>query len=300
MNREAYHRSIFLDDRISPASTETMRVPIRSLIGKVPPPSPTSWIFHVAHCGSTLLARALDLVSANLVLREPLALRQVALAPEPRLVALTAAMISKRYRPDLPTVVKANVPVNFLLPQLVGLAGDARAIFLHFGLRDYLLAILRDDGHRAWLRRVTARLSAYLGDLSALPDAERAATLWMAQIDAFSTAMMRLENARSLDAEAFFATPGPVLRLAAEHLGVTVTEQDIDAIVAGPLFRSYSKFPDMPFDNEMRLARRRELEQTLVAELEQAQTWVDERGGEWQALARLKAAALSPKNTVKR
>src|SRR3954469_14461070 len=171
MDRAAYQRSIFLDRRISPASEGAMHLPFSALAGKAPRPAAIGWIFHVAHCGSTLLARALDRVSANLVLREPLALRQLALTPDAERLAVTLAMVSKRYGGDLPTIVKANVPVNFLLPDLVAFDSNARAIFLHCGLRDYLLAILRNDKHRAWVRNVTGQLKAYLGDLSALPDA---------------------------------------------------------------------------------------------------------------------------------
>src|SRR5207253_8803461 len=72
MDRAAYHRSIFLDGRISPADTTSMRFPVRVLVEATPPPvETTGWIFHVAHCGSTLLARALDQLSKNLILREP-------------------------------------------------------------------------------------------------------------------------------------------------------------------------------------------------------------------------------------
>ena len=118
MDRAAYHRSIFLDGRISPAANRIDEAPgRRRLTDAVRQAAPTGWIFHVAHCGSTLLARALDRPSANLVLREPLALRQLALAADPGRLALTLAMLSKRYRDDLPTIVKANVPVNFLLPR---------------------------------------------------------------------------------------------------------------------------------------------------------------------------------------
>src|SRR4051794_18226917 len=196
MDRAAYHRSIFLDGRISPAGDGAIRLPFGTLAGQDRRPSPTGWIFHVAHCGSTLLARALDRVSANLVLREPLALRQLALTPDTERLAVTLAMVSKRYGTDLPTIVKANVPVNFLLPDLVAFDTNARAIFLHCGLRDYLLAILRNDKHRAWVRNVTGQLKAYLGDLSALPDAICASALWLAQMRAFATAIGALPNAR--------------------------------------------------------------------------------------------------------
>jgi hypothetical protein len=274
MDRAAYHRSIFLDGRISVAGDGVMRLPFAALAGKGGRPVPTAWIFHVAHCGSTLLARALDQPSTNLVLREPLALRQLALTPDAERLAVALAMLSKRYHADMPTIIKANVPVNFLLPDLVASDPTARAIFLHLGLRDYLLAIMRNDRHRAWVRNVTGQLKPYLGDLSALPDAECAAALWLAQMRAFSAAIAALPNARSLDAEDFFAAPRDFVELAAGHLQVPMAGAEIQALVDGPLFSTYSKNPDLPFDNAARVARRAELEDAIGPELEQAQNWV--------------------------
>lgn len=292
MDRAAYHRSIFLDGRISPAADGSTLVPVAALIEQAPSPAPTSWIFHVAHCGSTLLARALDQLSTNLVLREPRALRQLAINPDARRLPTVAAMLSKRYEADLPTVVKGNVPVNFILPELIGFDSQARAIILHLGLRDYLLAILRDEAHRGWLRRVTSRLSAHLGDVTALSDAECAAALWLGQMRAFMAAIAALPNARTLDAEYFYAEPGRSLTLAAAHLAVPLSGEEIDAIVAGPLFDTYSKDPQVPFNNQMRLERRAELERTLATELEQAQGWVGERAGEEEVDRAIAGAAL--------
>jgi hypothetical protein len=293
MDRAAYYRSIFLDHRISPAGKGSMRLPLTALAGDARPPAAIGWIFHVAHCGSTLLARALDDPSLNLVLREPLALRQLALAPDPARLALTAAMLSKRYRGDLPTIVKANVPVNFLLPELVALDPGARAIFLYSPLPDYLLAILRSENHRLWLRRVTAQLAPWLGDLSDLADSECCAALWLAQMRAFAAAIALMPNARALDAEAFFAAPRPVLKAAAAHLAVPMGDDAIDATVEGPLFATYSKNPELPFDNEARLARRAELEEPLAPEIEQARKWVEAATGDGAPEAVLAGAALS-------
>jgi hypothetical protein len=292
MDRAAYHRSIFLDGRISPAADQAMRMPVDSLTAGTRAPARTGWIFHVAHCGSTLLARALDDPAGNLVLREPLALRQQAFARDDKRLAMTAAMLSKRYRADLPTIVKANVPVNFLLPNLIAFDPDAPAIFLYCSLRDYLLAILRSDNHRIWLRRVTAQLAAYLGDLSALPDAELCAALWLAQARAFSAALAAMPNGRALDSEAFFAAPRPVLKAAARHLGVPMADAAIEAVVAGPLFATYSKNPELPFDNEARLARRAATEAALTGELAQAQAWIERTAPGGAAAAALAGVAL--------
>lgn len=292
MDRAAYHRSIFLDGRISPADGTEMRLPVRAFAGAIPPPAPTGWIFHVAHCGSTLLARALDQPPTNLILREPAALRQLAFAPDPQRLALVLAMTSKRYRPDMPTIVKANVPVNFLLDDMTAFDPETPTIFLYLGLSDFVLATLRNERHRLWLRRVTSQLSAYLGDCAHMSDAERTAAIWLAQMQAFSREITSRPNARALDGEAFFAEPRHFIQLAAAHMGVAITREEIEARVRGPLFATYSKIPEMPFTNEMRLARTADLMPILAPELEQAQRWVEGRGGEQKAVEIVAAASL--------
>jgi hypothetical protein len=293
MDRAAYHRSIFLDRRISPAINHPSRVDLTGLTASVPPPLQTNWIFHVAHCGSTLLARALDQLQTNLVLREPMALRQLAFDFDAERLAIEHAMLSRRYEPELPTIVKANVPVNFLLPGLIELNPKARCVFLYLELRDYLLATLRGEVHRNWLKNITTHLAPHLKGPAASTDAERAALLWTAQVEAFADAIVRLPSARALNGEAFFAAPFELIRLSAEHLEVPLDEEQIKAIVAGPLFTTYSKNPNVPFDNEARVARRAELERSLAPELELAQEWVAKNAGTaTKAMDALAAAEL--------
>ncbi len=274
MDRAAYSRSIFLDKRISPAGSGVLRVP-HGALGQAPAAQPTRWIFHVAHCGSTLLARALDELGEGIVLREPLALRQLALLPDAGdLLAPSLALLSRRYPGEGATLIKANVPVNFLLDRIVARASDAAAILLHCSLRDYLLAILRSDNHRAWLRNVTGLLAHHLGDLSALNDAELGAALWLAQQRRFAGALAAMPNARSLDAELFFSEPRVVLAGAARLFGLAVEPVALDALVAGPLFSTYSKNPSQAFDNAARLARRDHLQSALAIELVSAEQWL--------------------------
>ena len=279
MDRAAYHRSIFLDRRIAPAPGLPTSVAAADLAAADPAAAPTSWIFHMAHCGSTLLARALDDMAASLVLREPLALRQTALAPDPERLKLVLAMLGRRYRADAPTLVKANVPVNFLLPEIAAADPAAGAIMLYLPLRPYLLAILRSAQHRAWLRNVTGQMARALGDLSALSDAERAAALWRAQMSAFADALSAMPEARALDAETFFARPAAVLRAAAARLEVPIAGPALDAVAAGPLFATYSKDPSQAFDNAARIARNAATERALASELDTAEAWLDRQGG---------------------
>ena len=293
MDRAAYHRSIFLDNRISQAASGTLRVPIAMLTDALHAPAPIGWIFHIAHCGSTLLARALDDFSGNLILREPLTLRQAALAQAPEQLAVAKAMVSKRYRQDAPTIIKANVPVNFALPTLAALDPEARAILLYLPLRDYCLAILRSKGLRTWIRSVTTALAPWLGDLSQTTDAERAAALWLAQMRLFSATAALMPHARSLDAELFYAQPVQAIMSVAEHLGVTFTRPFVEAIVAGPLFSTHSKDPSVRFNNDQRLKRRALMAISLADEIGAAERWVERRAAHAdQALAALAAIRL--------
>jgi hypothetical protein len=285
MDRLAYHRSIFLDDRISQAAGQSVRLPAEALTVCAPRSPSARWIFHFAHCGSTLLSRTLDDPTLNLVLREPLALRQLAFASDRNRLAMILAMLSKRYCADLPTIVKANVPVNFLLPDIIALDPEAPAIFLHCSLGDYLPAILRSEDNRRWLRGVTTELAVQLGDLSSLSDAECCAALWLAQMRAFAVAISRMRNARSLDAETFLGRPRSVAKAAARHLGVPMSDAAIDTRVDGPLFATYSKSPGLAFNNVARLIRRARTLRSLAGELAQAKNRVEAATGEAAAAA---------------
>lgn len=291
MDRDAYGRSIFLDMRIDPAAPGAMRVPLDPLIGHVRghrPKGGIGWIFHVAHCGSTLLARGLDAPGRSLVLREPVPLRQLAVeaagafageaAPEGWRdgLDLAVAMLAKRYDPAQPVVVKANVPVNFILPEIMAIDPEAKGLLLHFAWDDYLAAILRSDQHRSWVRNVTAELAPAMaievGALDGLSDAELAAALWLAQMRIYARALDRWPQLRSLDAERLFAAPGEVIAEVAGYFGISGLS------VQAELLGSYAKTPGVAFDNAARLARRRANQEALASELSGAKAWLERQG----------------------
>jgi hypothetical protein len=300
MDAAAYRRSIFLDARISPTTTQMLKLPLQPLHQFAETrgiwPQRAGWIFHVAQCGSTLLARMLDRDGGNLVLREPGPLRQVAVegagkpdAPALRArLRLAATMASRRYRADLPTIVKATVPVNFILPQLMAQDAIGPAIFLYFPLDLYLFAILRSPGHRQWVQRVTGELAGVLGvapgEWAALDDAQRAAALWSAQIRAFAAAMECLPDSYSLDAETLFSNPRGTGAAASALFGKPLTETELDSTVQGDLFSTYSKNPSVAFDNAARLARQAEMARELAPEVARARAWL---------MPRLQAAPLT-------
>lgn len=292
MDRAAYARSIFLDARISPAAATAQNVPVAALAAAAAPPPGTAWIFHIAHCGSTLLARALDALGQGLVLREPLALRQIAFAPDPARLRLVLAMLGRRYGGQVPTLIKANVPVNTLLPAIAAADPAAPAVFLHCGLEDYSLAVLRSPQHRAWVREMAARFAAPVADgQSGASDAACLAALWLWQMRAFADALDAMPRACSLDSERFYADPAATLAALAPRFGRASTDTAIAALVAGPLFATYSKRPGLAFDNAARLARRAALAAQLAGEAAEACRWAEQAAPNLAAIEQRIAAA---------
>lgn len=288
MDRDSYRRSIFLDRRMQAARGQAFAFSADALAAhaaRVAVPR-TGWIFHVAHCGSTLLARALDVDDRSLVLREPLALRQIGVeransageAWRARL-RLAAVLAGRRYRPDAPAVVKANVPVNFVAGELLGLEPSAPAIFLHFPLRPYLLAVLRSPGHRQWVLNVTTTLRPILAELAGPIDglsvAQRAAALWLAQMLAYAGAIARYPDARSLDAAQLFDAPAPVLAGAAKHFGIALAAGEAESIAGGGIFTTYSKDPGRAFANADRQALQASVAQAIEPEIAAARAWIE-------------------------
>jgi hypothetical protein len=293
MDRAAYHRSVFLDGRISPRSNEQTRLPVAALAAELDgrPLSPSAgYIYHVAHCGSTLLARALDLPESNIVLREPMALRRLGAqaatlfgkphgeAWETRAKVVTT-MLARRYAADGPAIVKANVPVNFMIPRMLEIAPDHPAIAIYFPLEDYLIAIMRSPNHRRWIENVTAELqngiTALTGQAPAGGGAETAALLWLAQVKLFDDLMARDKNAASLNAEDLFNRPKDTVAAAFKHFGQPQPDALVDRIVASELFARYSKNPNVAFTNAARLERKQKLRAELASELAQARALIE-------------------------
>lgn len=295
MDRAAYHRSAFLDRRVEALPGSPTRAPLAPLIEATQdaPPLPVGWIFHVAHCGSTLLSRLLDGVESNLVLREPPPLRQLGLAAAAGdrsdawrgRLALARAMVARRYDRGLPTIIKANVPVNFMLDRLNAADADSPAILLHFPLGSYLLAVLRTPQHRAWVERISTNLGPALPKFSpGAAVAERAAALWLAQMLAFQALQAANPHSYSLDASQLLERPVEVATAAAKRLGVTGA--DIEANAAA-LTGSYAKDLSQPFDPVGRQRLANEDRARLSGEITIARRWIGPAADSVGLVARL-------------
>lgn len=295
MDRESYARSIFLDDRIVATDDITTRVPIGPLLAGVKQvgraAQPLNFIFHVAHCGSTLLANALERPGRDLVLREPMALRQLGVlaanepGPPPRewatIAHLACHLLAKRFQGDAAVIVKANVPVNFMVPWLLQRQPATRAIFLYMPFEAYLQAVLRTEDHRGWVLQVCGDLFPALdgiADMMDLLDAPRmAAVLWLVQMRIFAAALERYPGTRSLDAAVLFARPAEVVAASFALFGVPTSAAEVDATVAGPVFSSYAKNPQLRYDEAERRRQQDKAAARLKDDIAGARAWLEQK-----------------------
>jgi len=93
----------------------------------------------------------------------------------------------------------------------------------------------------------------------------------------YDAALARFPRARSLHAEELFGEPRAVLAAAAAHFGMDVDASELDMIVNGPLFATYSKGSGQAFDNQARLAQQADAAARLGPELERARRWAEQR-----------------------
>ena len=86
------------------------------------------WIFHIGHCGSTLLSRLLPAIAPLLPVREPAVLRTLAESrrasgnprgrgddERSRLFELMVSLVARSYRPDQTALIKAASDCNNLI-----------------------------------------------------------------------------------------------------------------------------------------------------------------------------------------
>lgn len=280
--READYRSAsFLDQRVLRPDTVGAWFPLAQLLeqaGQIHPPSAPHGIFHVSHCGSTLVSRLLAGLPGCLPLREPLPLLALALArrelgrPMARLDTagwdglfdLYLRLAARSYRDGERALIKAtSICANLVAPFLAH-GEDSRALLLYTDLETWLATMLRGEAVRvngrhyapAWLTDFIALTGRDDLRLTAMVEAEQFALNWLTGMLHFQAALERMPaRVQACDFEVFLAEPVAGIQGAASFLGLDATRAP--ELAAGPLMRSYAKDPTQPFDAAQ---RRRELQ----------------------------------------
>lgn len=281
----------FLDERALPAAAEGYWVPLDAWLAAPGAKAGMrlDWIFHIGHCGSTLLSRLLQAWPEIAPLREPLPLRALAAvdavdaARTPALLLALARDWTRPLPPATRVLVKATSSCNAVAGDAMRLHPDSRALWLDMALEPWLATILKSPGSIAdvvvatpeRMRLLAAGNGALARELRDLAPHRQCALGWCAE----RVRRMRLSAAARgrvlhVDFDDLLARPEAVLLAIAAHLDLDVAR--IAGALASPWWGRYSKAGEHAYaaddrDADLRLARERQHDA-----IGDARSWLDE------------------------
>ena len=289
--REAHRRAVFLDARFVADAPKSPSLPISSLpMDEIKDAAgPLHFIFHTAFCCSTLLTRALDLPGVSMGLKEPsvlLAFAKLWASARQRPGALGALevaldLLSRPISPGEAQIVKPSNATNHIIPHLLHLRADAKALVMTSSLETFLTAVVRRgaDG-RASMRQVlagftdTIPLEPPLADdeVMLLTDLQAAALVWLMQTSFLNSVVDRFgDRVRVLDSDTMLADPARTLTALGGLFGLK--QIDWTAVAEGPVFREHAKNLGAPFDAAAYRRQRAEASVQHRAEIAPAWHW---------------------------
>lgn len=269
LSRADYQELSFLDQRIAGPSRPARALPFAELVQAVESAGLAErchYVFHLGHCGSTLLSRLLGRHPVMLSLREPDILRTLALTRNPALVNARLPVFlklwSRTFDPAAQALVKASSFVSDLATGILARPYAPRALAMGVAPETYLATIFGGENAPAEARALApfrlARLNARLGSawqLEAMSAGEMVAMGWACEASALAAAAEAAgSRVMVLDFDRFLAGPHSMLSRAFEHFGARARAQEIDTILAGPEMRTYSKAPEFAYDSALRRA----------------------------------------------
>ena len=297
----------FLDQRVLQPTTKGTWIawqPIADIFNNAPPGNPVSFIFHVGHCGSTLLSRLLQLLDGTQSLREPLPLRILAqdmadagegrsfLDPDSQLERLQ--VLSKMWsRGAEHTVIKATSICTDLLPAIASVVPATRFVFVYNRPETHIATLLAGENALQDLKGFAQirlqRLQHATGIelcLHRLNPGQLAALSWLSE--AVSTTCSREAHAGDilpLEFEALIVEPAETLAATASFLGITASAGLIESAVQSDVLRTYSKAPEHEYNADTRAAILANSRSAYSEEIRAAMTWLNDLAAESKLIA---------------
>jgi len=260
--------------------------------------NPPRFIFHTAFCASTFLSRCLDVDGASIALREPQILLDAANAKRlnwrsqttrlnyAHLPKLALLLLRKHAAGPEKLVIKPINSVNNIIPELLQLTGQGKALLMYTDARNFLLSTLRKgEGGRHVTRamfdliRCDFQHLANLG-LSAMlhmTDLNIILTLWRLQIEQAEAALRQFSPAKrmaSLYGEKLVQQPLEILDAANRFLELGISAEKIGEIGNSERRFADAKSEGQRFSPEKRRETYRKLEDFYGADLDNVLNWM--------------------------
>jgi hypothetical protein len=256
-----------------------------------------AWIFHVGHCGSTLLSKALALNPGLFSLREPLPLRDLtsfwldrkdpwAQASEGGLnnrTAMMRALWARTPAAGQQAIVKATSFCAPLAEHFLTRNSDDKAVMLAVSPETYVASLASVPTYMLDLRKTAKSrmmnmreiVTGALPSLHALSDGELAAMSYIADITAMHQAATACEKrATALDFDTFLTDPASTLQELSAFLGAEIDTAKAQAMALDPIFARYSKAGEYEFSVGERRTRLSEAQESHGEEITKGLNWL--------------------------
>ena len=273
--------SVFLDERVLGKNPQGGWTSIEDFVAQSTPAeklAPIQFIFHLSHCGSTLLSRMIDEATGALGLREPLPLRDLAVAQD-RLGASDALLSQegfddllkafltfwrrRRKSVDGAVHIKLTSSAQRLAPALFRCAPDAKALTLNVSAKNHIATLLAGPNNicdmRMWGPERMARLTMMAGPppspFHALSAGELAALTWGAE-RATQTRLLAdpVVQPRLLDVDfdTLLNAPAETLGAVCAHFGLSADKAYLDNLPNAAILKKYAKAPEHEYSPVLR------------------------------------------------
>lgn len=262
LNESELAEHSFLDERIFRPDMKFEWVPWNQFEARAAsePGTPPSYIFHIGHCGSTLLSRLVAAATGAASLREPLPLRTVAIdRADGAAGILGGEELGNRLRIFEQVWAPATVKATSICTNVISLVNaDAPVVFLYQQAETHLAVTLAGEnalqdllgfGQNRYRRLVG--IAPDLPPLASLSAGELAAMTWLAEVSSGHKEMAGREVLK-LDFDSFLKGPEQSLADVCKALALSATAESCTAAVAGPIMCTYSKAPEHAYDAKLR------------------------------------------------
>lgn len=261
------------------------------------PAAKLGMIFHVGHCGSTLLSRALALNPGLFSLREPLPLRDLcsfwlerrepwAVISEQELnhrIAMMRSLWGRTPSAGQVAVVKATSFCCPLAEPWLARFQNDRAVLLAVAPEIYLASMVNFPAYIADLKTTAKQRMLNLKNvtglelpaLHSLSAGELAALAYISDLMSMHhAAQSAKDRVMPQDFDAFLSAPGPALGELSKFFDLPLTGGQICDLLRDPMFSRYSKASEYPFSSNERRARLQEARSRHGAEIDKGRAWL--------------------------
>ncbi len=233
---------------------------------------PSTYIFHTAFCGSTLMAQALGAVFNCLPLREPEILGNLQTYINSQTTDTEQQkndwldwilrLLSRRYISNQGAVIKTNDFANPMMIKLLGCPRDIPILFMYTPLAEFVAACLKVANRCQWIRSRYQAVSANTPRLLTLPDkltigeksyAQMAAVYWSYNIALYLEAWQHFpDKLHSLDINTLLAQPRESIEACGHSFGLQLIDNIKTSEQINSLFGIYSKNSKLSYSPQRR------------------------------------------------